>query len=503
MKRLLSLFFLSLFFLPVRSPAQKTFEFNERCREAYKEIIQLRLRSGQELLNEEKKSNRDNLIPYFLENYIDFFILFFNEDPAEYRSRDPHWNQRLQLMKGGPSSSPFCLFTQSVIHFQKAAVEIKFGNHWDAGWDFRRSFLQNKENAESFPSFSPNSMLGGAMQVAAGTIPDGYKWLSNLLGITGNIGDGMKLMEQFLDSEDSWAGLFHEEAVFYYLYLKYYIENKKEEVFAYIHSNNIDLKNNELFAFLAANLAVNDQQSAMASAIIQGKNNSDPYLDMPVWDMEMGYVQINHLDPSAAIYLERFIQRFKGEFYLKEVLQKLSWYYYLQGDLKKAAQYRTEVLEKGNTDTEADKQALKEAKSGKWPDRVLLKARLLNDGGYYSEALQVLEGKSLSDFRLAEERTEFVYRQARIKEDMGLPEEAIPNYLTTIKLGEGQKEYFAARAALQLGCIYEKRKECPRALAYFKICLDLKDHDYKNSLDQKAKAGMARCREEQGEGHSN
>jgi hypothetical protein len=495
MRGMFSAFFI-LLLLPIVSPAQKTFDFNPRCQEAYREIVQLKLRHGQELLEEEIKTNTDNLIPYFLENYIDFFYLFFNEDPAQFLSWKDRCDQRIQLMKQGPPNSAFYLFTQSVIHFQWAAVKIKFGNFWDAAWDFRRSFIQNRENREQYSSFTPNALLGGTMQVAAGTIPDGYKWLSNLLGISGNIREGMQQLHSFLGLSDSWSQLFHDEAVFYYLYLKFYIENKKDEVFAYISENRLDLKNNQLFTYLAVNLAVNAQQSAYAATVITGKNNNGDYLDMPVWDMEMGYVLFNHLEPSSVIFLERFIQHFKGKFYVKDVLQKLSWFYYLQGDQQKAYQYRRQVLEKGNTETEADKQALKEARSGKWPDKTLLKARLLNDGGYHVEALSMLEEKSTADFSLPEEKTEFVYRLARIDEDLGRVEEAIPQYLTTIKLGEGQKEYFAARAALQLGCIYENRKDLPVAIAYFNKCLDMKDHDYKNSLDQKAKAGIARCKGE-------
>jgi hypothetical protein len=495
MRGICSAFFL-LLLISVVSPAQKTFDFNLRCQQAYKEIVELKLRHGQQLLEEEKKTNSDNLIPYFLENYIDFFYLFFNEDPAQFLLWKGRCDLRLQLLKQGPSSSPFYLFTQSVIHFQWAAVKIKFGNSWDAAWDFRRSFLQNKENRERFSTFTPNALLGGTMQVAAGTIPDGYKWLSNLLGINGNIREGMKALGSFLSLSDSWSLLFHDEAVFYYLYLKFYIENKKDEVFAYISDNRLDLKNNQLFTYLAVNLAVNDQQSAYAAAVIAGKNNDGDYLEMPVWDMEMGYVLFNHLEPSSFIYLERFIQHFKGNFYVKDVLQKLSWFYYLQGNQQKATEYRRQVLEKGNTETEADKQALKEARSGKWPSKTLLKARLLNDGGYHLEALRMLEEKSPTDFSEAEEKTEYAYRLARIDEDLGKPEEAISQYLTTIKLGEGQKEYFAARAALQLGCIYENRKDSPVAIIYFKKCLEMKDHDYKNSLDQKAKAGIARCKGE-------
>ena len=122
---------LVLLYVPLR--AQKVFDFNDRCKQAYHEIIQLKLNNGQQLLNAEKTQHPNNLIPYFLENYIDFFTLFFNEDPAEFKKRLPHRETRLNLMDEGPANSPFQLFTRSVIHFQWAAVRIKFGNNWDAG----------------------------------------------------------------------------------------------------------------------------------------------------------------------------------------------------------------------------------------------------------------------------------------------------------------------------------------------------------------------------------
>src|SRR6476619_1313698 len=75
---------LVLLYVPLQ--AQKVFDYNDRCKQAYHEIIQLKLNSGQQLLNTEKAQHPNNLIPYFLENYIDFFTLFFNEDPAEFKS---------------------------------------------------------------------------------------------------------------------------------------------------------------------------------------------------------------------------------------------------------------------------------------------------------------------------------------------------------------------------------------------------------------------------------
>lgn len=483
-------------FLPNAGSAQKFFDFSDSCRKAYQEIIRLRLTSGQKILDGEKKNHPDNLIPYFLENYIDFFVLYFNEDPLEYQARKENLDKRIRRMNQGPPSSPYFLFTKAVIHFQWAAVKIKFGENWDAGWEFRRSFLQISENKKIFPSFQPSAMLLGAMEVAAGTIPPGYKWLSGLLGIRGSIREGIQTLQQFISNADPSALLFREEAIFYYLYLQFYIGNKQKEVFEFVRENKLDTKNNYLFAFLTANLAVNAQQSGLAENIISLKARDTSYLIMPAWDFEMGSAKLNHLDPGAGDYLDRFNRDFKGKFYVKDVLQKLSWFYFLRGDEARAMQYRQLIFKKGNTDTEADKQALKEARSGKWPDKILLKARLLDDGGYFNESLSQLYGKSSSDFADPDDQVEFAYRLGRIYDDLDRDDEALAAYLTTIKKGAALKTYYAARAALQTGYIYEKRGNCLLAIAYYEKCIGMKDHDYKNSLDQKAKSGISRCKNE-------
>jgi hypothetical protein len=490
------LFLLLLIHFSGYSFAEKSFDFNTRCQHAYNEIVKLKLVTGQQLLEQEKKNNPDNLIPYFLENYIDFFVLFFNEDPAEYKVRLNNRLKRLELMDKGPPNSPFLKFTKAIINFQWAAVKIKFGNRWDAGWVFRRSYLQVKDNRQKFPAFAPNEMLYGTMQTVVGTIPDGYKWISKLLGMKGSVKAGMNLLNGFLNSTNNWAAVFKEEAIFYYAYLRYHILNEREEVFQYIKQQKLDVINNHLFAYMTANLAINNKQSSYAQQIIGQRNTSADYLSTPVWDLEMGYAKLNHLDRDAAEYFKHFTDSFKGKFYVKDALQKLSWHYYLLGDKKTATGYRQLVKEKGNTDTEADKHALKEAKSGKWGHVLLLKARLLNDGGYQKEALAVLAGKSSADFILPEEKVEFAYRLGRIYDDMELFDDALQAYLTTIKTGEKLKEYYAARAAIQTGNIYEKRGQKSLAIAFYQRCLDMGEHDYKDSLDQKAKAGIARCRGE-------
>src|SRR5258708_36733584 len=164
--------------------------------------------------------------------------------------------------------------------------------------------------------------------------------------------------------------------------------------------------------------------------------------------------------------------------------------------MERADSLRALVLRNGSAESDADKQALKEARGGEWPNKVLLQSRLLSDGGYFGEALKCLQGLSSSDLSLPEEKCELAYRLGRIYDGLDRGDEAIAAYLTTIKTGETLKEYYAARAALRTGYIYEQRGDKDRAVAFFEKCLSLKDHDYKNSLDQRAKAGIARCKGE-------
>lgn len=482
--------------IEVADGANKVFDFNSDCQRAYQLIIQWKLKEGARMLGEEKRLHPDNLIPDLLENYIDFFTLFFNEDPEDYRRLSGNLEKRLARMNEGPSSSPYWLFCKAVLHFQWAAIKVKFGENWEAGWDFRRAYLQLRENRQKFPSFSPQDCYYGAMEVAVGTIPDGYRWLSHLLGMRGSVHEGMQLLRNFLEKKDGDARLFHQEAVFYYCYLKFYIENDHSAVFDYIRSEAIDIRSQHLFAYLVANLSLNDQRAEKAIQVISNRTRSPEYFQTPVWDFEMAYAKLHHLEPDANHFFERFLSEFRGKFYVKDALQKLSWYYFLSGNKARAEEYRKRILKEGSADAEADRQALREARTGRWPDPLLLRARLLNDGGYYREALRLLQGKKYTDFKRTGDQVEFSYRAGRLFDAEGNPDEALLFYREAIRLGTGRKEYFAARAAWQIGLIYEQKNDCGKAVAWFQRCLHMKGHEYKNSIDQRAKAGIARCKGE-------
>jgi hypothetical protein len=479
------------------SKAEKVYEFNSTCQQAYREITQLKLNSGQQLINKAKQQNPDNLIPLVLESYIDFFTLFFNEDPAEFNLRMPKFEERIDALKAGSKASPFYNFCLGAVYLHKAAINIKFDNKTRAGLDFQTAYKYIKQNQKAFPTFIPNQLLHGGLQAIAGTIPKGYQWIAGLFGIKGSIKDGMKTVNAFVNSSDPWARLMFNEAAFMNCYLQFYIENKKDEALQFIKTKKLDVINNHLFAYMDANLSINNKQIDNALAIIQNRNKSPEYLQTAVWDFQLGFINMYHLNTKQAIdYFTNYLTKFKGSFYVKDVYQKISWCYLLQSNITAAEEAKKNCIKKGATISDADKQALKDAKKNVWPNIVLLKARILNDGGYNTDALATLQGKSTSSFTNEADQLEFNYRVGRINDDLKKEDDAIAFYLKAIAIGIERTEYYAARAALQIGMIYEKRGDRMNAIKYYEQCIEMENHDYKNSLDQRAKSGIARCKGE-------
>lgn len=474
--------------------AQYEYQWTPRTQKIYESITSLRIPEARNLMSQDKKNNASNLIYSLLESYADFYQLFLNEDKEEYNRMYPAFEQRIQLLEAGPKNAPYHLYSLALAHLHKSLIALRFNKNFEAALDFRKAFLLIKENKKAYPYFTPNDVYFGLMSTVIGTIPKGYQWMANILGMTGKISEGNALVLKYINSKDAYSNLCRNEALFVYPYLVMNFEGNKKKTFDFIEKTDYDLIHNHLHAYMATNLYLNNQQSQKALQIASNINPANTYLSLPFWQLEMGYAYLNDLKLDAAkTALQNFISSFKGQFYVKDAFEKLSWIAYIQGDQTKANAYRNNVLSKGNNITDADKQALQNAKKGTWPHPILLRARLLSDGGYQQQALSILAGKTSRNFDKDADKTEFAYRLGRIHDLAGQPDQAIPFYISAIEKGANQSEYFAARAALQIGLIYEQKGNPSLAITFFNTCLEMKNHAFKNSLDQKAKTGIQRC----------
>ncbi|MFM2386835.1 MAG: hypothetical protein RL660_1592 [Bacteroidota bacterium] len=448
----------------------------------------LQLAEGTKLVVAELSRDKHNMMPVLLANYADFYQLFFNEDPDFYKRSMPTMEVRYNLLEASPDTCSYKLHSLGVICFQRALVHAKFGNNVQAARQISKArdfFLANKKR---FPQMHDGDMYLGVINAVIGTIPDGYKWIAKLLGFSGNVQQGVAQQIQALKYKHAGNDA---DLILLYAYSKQYIENKPEEAWTFLKSLIPQAKNNRLYTFLLANIALNQNNAKSALEILDANMDRAGFMEFPFLHYEKGAAQMYALDQKAIGSFALFVKQYKGKFYKKDACYKMCMLSYLQGNAANADFYRKQIQTVGHTEAEADKVAQAFSKEPKYPNKVLLASRLLSDGGHYQRAankLAEINATALS----GDELIEYYYRSARIQDLQKNATKALEQYDVCIQKGQTSKTYFAAKACVQSGMIYEQQGNKAAAIKMYQKCLGLGDHQYKNSIGQVAKAGLAR-----------
>jgi hypothetical protein len=275
--------------------------------------------------------------------------------------------------------------------------------------------------------------------------------------------------------------------------LQFYLLYQQEDVWNFINSRHFDVANNLLFCFVKTNIALNYRKAETAIQTIRYAQTLPEYAQMPAMDYELGAALLYKTDTNAAFYLLRFLRNNIGQLFTKDALQKLAYFYYgIKPDMAKADYYRRQIPNQGNKLVDADKQASAFFFTNKWPNKTLLQAALLIDGGYYHQALACIGFLKEADFHSLPDKLEYNFRLGRIYEELHDDNQSLHYYQAAVDWGQNRSEYFAARAALQMGFIYERHGQNREAINRFKTCLSMRKHDFQLSIDQQAKAGINR-----------
>lgn len=486
-------FFLSSFLLLALSLQSKAnFDFNNNCIKAYQAIFDLRLGDAKTLIQLEKRQNPNNGITILLENYIDYFTILASENKADYERLKGLKSSRLSALEKQNKNSPYYLFAQAEIHLQWGMLKSRFQDYFSSGIDIKRADNLLSDNAAKYPSFLPNKKSSGLIDVIFGSIPSNLKGLFSTLGIKGNASAGIRTLESMISTlPKSGYSFYKDEVVFFLCYIETDLLHNKANYNKIMDltatMDNTSLLKSYLQGYVSARNAHNDS----AISYLLKRPKGDDYINFPTLNYHLGNAKLNRMDNDANVYLVSFLKEYKGINYVKDAYLKLAYYFYLRGDINKYNTFIKMVKSQGNLYDEKDKQALKEANDAA-PNMDLLKARLYFDGGYYSKALAELSGKDAGDFKLKRDQIEFYYRLGRIYDESGRDSDAVSQYQKAISSGKLTSYYYAANAALSIGNIYEKKNDKAKAAAYFKEAIAMKNHEYENSIETKAKDGLKR-----------
>jgi len=472
------------------SAANYTYDYNDNCRKAYQNYLSLHLDEARAGIIREMKANPYNLMATYVADYEDCILLLINCDRADYRQRSGHLNSRLELLEKGDKSSPWYCLCKAGVYLHWALVSTRFGEQYQAAIYFHRSFALLKENQRLFPHFEYNNVFSGLQEAVIGALPGNYKWLAAIFGMKGSIKKGTGQLASFVNTHTALQPLY-AETVLYYVYTRFYLLAEQNEVWDFLNSPQFETDKNLLNTFVKVNIVLDYRKADAAIQTLKAIATEADYNKYPVFDYQMGVALLDRVDTGCIYYFRQYLEKNKSDIYIKDCRQKMALAWYLNNNMTEADHCRNLARTQGSTRSDPDKQALKFAESKVWPNKALLQARLLTAGGYYTRALSILQGINQAQLKAAD-KLEYLFRYGSVWQEAGDTDKALDYYRQTIEAGKIRHEQFAARAALQMGLMYEHTGKKAQAIAMYKECLDMPAHDFQNSIDQQAKAGINR-----------
>ena len=475
-----------LLFLLLSNFAYASFDMNENIQNSYKHIINLEFEEAHDLLELESENNPNNGFIPLHKNYIDFLTILISEDKVYFENAEKQKDIRLDLLENAEENSPYYLYAQAEVHLQWAFSRLKFEEYSTAAYEFIKAYKLLEKNQEKFPDFVLNKKGLGLIHALLGAVPEQFQWILNLAGLEGGIDLGFSELNEVLNSEE--CKLYETEVLFLLSFLQINLTENDELNQQYLDRIGERYQNNLLLNFAAARLSHNLGLNDYCLNVLENRSSFKRKLSFYYLDYLQGMSYLYKLDyKKAKNKFEYFSVNFKGVNYIKSAYHKLAWIAFLQQNSEKKDEYFAKVISEGNTFIDEDKVALKDAESVYFSSPVLLKARLLYDGGYYEKALsQIIAFEQIDNI-------EYWYRLARIKSKLNFKNnEIIAHYQKSYDLGKESTAYYAPMSALQIGLIYEKQSEFVKAEIYFNKCLSMSGSDYERGIHQKAKSGLGR-----------
>ena len=488
-KKILPLLFFILF---IRSSAVANFSYNKNCIDAYRAIIDLRLNDAGILIRREKQVNPQNGITILLDNYMDYFGLLASENKSDYNRLLNNRSARISALEDNDQDSPWYLYAQAQVYLQWSFLKAKFGDYVSSAFDAKKAAGLLKDNSEKYPDFIPDKISLALTNVIFGSIPPSFKSVTRFLGMNGNVQAGIKQLEQIrVKLPGTSYNFYNDEVVFFLCTIDVNVARDMKAYDKLIGYTQTMDAGSLLKVYLQGYVAAKTAHNSDAISYLLTAPQGNQYVNLPAINFLLGNAKLNRMDADAATYLEKFIYEYKGSNLVKDTYLKLAYFYLLHNDLVKYGACLKLVKSRGNATDEKDKQALREASDPR-PDIDLLKCRFYFDGGYYDKALAQIVTKSVNSFALPRDKIEYFYRLGRIYDKTGKTAEALLNYQRTINYGKNTSYYYASNAALNSGRIYEEHRDYNKAANFYNQTIDMKAHEYQNSIDDDAKQGLKR-----------
>lgn len=422
-----------------------------------------------------------NLYLQGLGNAIELLV---NEDPTRFDAYETAFEEQLDQLRSIKKQGADFLYFETELCLYWSFVYLKFGHELDAAFQLRKAYLLAAQGRKKYPGFAPLLKSHGLLQIIMGSVPEKYNWVLTMMNMTGNIPLGLKELEQ-ASAPTCEVNL---EARLLLALVQGYVLQQQDLAFLQIEKILKEEKSHPLASFIGASIALKNAQAEKAIQLLQPLETTG--ISSVHYFLGEALLYKGEYEKSGVEFL-RYIQSFKGENFIKDAYFKTGLCYLLREQRAEAIPYFSSAKEKGHENTEADKYAARTLDSGEVLNTKLFKIRFFTDGGYFDQARETIRTVAPPDLPSKKEQVEFYYRQARLAHKSNQLPAAKLFYEQCISMSGAEPWYFAPNACLQTGYMLQAEGKAEEAKIYFEKALSYKKHEYKNSIDAKAKSALA------------
>ena len=484
--------FLLIVLYPTALSAQLHCRFTPELKSAMIKISEMRFQEAGKLVVRARKNNPDNCVPDYLEAAGMCISLFLNEDQAALKQSQQRLDAIIERLEDLPQSDPYRNLFLGEIYVAEAILNGKFRNNLAAAWQFYKAYQYLTENYETHPDFLPTYIPLGVLYSAIGSLPEDYRRIASLLGFEGDVREGMRLLNTayFSLSKNSSLNFYTNYAGFVYSYVSFQLDPSSD---VSPRSLNMDLTSSSFLLYLQSRINYEQGKVKEAAHWLDRCPRGDAYAEFYHLYYLHGKYLLGLEPDRARDLLLKYLDESPTDLYRKSVWRYLSWYYLMKNDKENAERARLKVMTEGSANTGADRQAEIEAMNP-W-NETLVTARVLFDAGKYQDALQALRASNIEQCcKNRADRAEYYYRQGRIMQEMGNPDEAVLSFKEALEIDDIPDSYALGNSALQTAIIAEEKGDAHEARTYFRKALRYDQYPFYEGIHQKAKAGIDRLK---------
>ncbi len=458
-------------------------KFDPELQKAYNFVFTLQPENANEIL---RKSKGNELHKIYLQSLNETIHILITEDHASFAQIDQNFKERIKYLEGLPETAE-TLFLQAELSLQRGFCYLNLNQEVNAVFAIRKAYQLTSDCLKKYPTFIPIKKTSGVIQVMVGSVPEKYSWFMSLLGMKGSVTTGQKQLSELRLSKSS----LNMEASILFFTVKGFINQEFAAAAEGINQSLKDQPNNKLLLFIGVNMLVKDARSEEALAFIHQIDNNPNGLPMHYIDYLRGEILLQKGEYQKSIEaFNYFVKNFPSQSFKKDSYFKISLCYWLMGDTRSAKANFEKAKITGSDKAEPDRYAANQLEDPNFPNKKLLKVRFSTDGGYYKEATTMLSSVAPSELTTPKDQTEYYYRKARLAHRTGEIAAAKVFYQQSIDMTRDNPWYFGANSALNLGYIAKEQKNYDAARKYFQMALDSPKHEYKNSIDSKARTEL-------------